>query len=750
MTQAAVSETTYQSGQSAASTADLASLIEQALKCQQSGRLEDAVAIYDRILSARPDLAGVHCNRGVALAELGRLGDAGLAYLQAIARDPKFGDAYNNLGNVLCELGRFDDAENALQAAVTLKPEIPQYHSNLGTALKSQGKLAAAEAAFRQAVALDPNFADAHNNLGDLLRDLGRLDESERALRQAITLAPQSAEAFSNLGNTHKEQGKIGAAEAAYRQAIALRPNFAEAHSNLGTALLDLNRFQESEQVLRHAIELAPKSADAYSNLGNTLKQVGRLSEAEAACRRAIELKSGHAEAFFNLALTLQELQRTDEAIASFDQAIALKPNYPEAYFKRGMLLQQLNRFEDALASYDQAIALKPNYPEAFNNRGVSLHELRRLEEALASYDKGLELRPETPRLLTNRGLTLQHLRRLDEALASFQRAQAIRPDYADAHLNEALVRLLTGDYVRGWPQYEWRWRMDSLKSSRRKFSKPLWLGSESVEGKSILVHREQGFGDTIQFCRFVPLLAARGARVILEVEKPLTELMTNLIGVSKVIARGDPLPDFDFHCPLLSLPLAFGTRLETIPSATPYLHAPAVRTWQVQLDQACRPNVPRIGLVWSGRQQHKTDRDRSIRLRTLSPLLHTNATFLSLQLDVRPEDKAALQEYPNILHVGDALKDFSDTAAVVSQLDLVISVDTAAAHLAGALGRPVWILLPWVPDWRWLLEGNTSPWYPTARLFRQSEARKWANVINDVYAALSGFIDAYQPQPTF
>jgi Glycosyltransferase family 9 (heptosyltransferase) len=311
--------------------------------------------------------------------------------------------------------------------------------------------------------------------------------------------------------------------------------------------------------------------------------------------------------------------------------------------------------------------------------------------------------------------------------------------------LHLGLLRLLTGDFAGGWPQYEWRWKTHPLAAAKRDFAQPLWRGVEPIAGKTILIHSEQGFGDAIQFCRYVPLLAARGARVILEVERPLLGLMRELAGVAMVVAKGDALPDCDLQCPLLSLPLAFGTQIETIPSQTPYLAAPvpAASSWSARLGPKLGPNPrPRIGLAWSGRPTYRNDHIRSISLHALLPLLDVDATFVSLQKDVRSEDVALLQQRRDILHFGDALADFSDTAALISQLDLVISADTAVAHLAGALARPVWILLPFVPDWRWLLDRDDSPWYPTARLFRQSQARKWGEVVETIRAALRERID--------
>jgi Tetratricopeptide repeat/Glycosyltransferase family 9 (heptosyltransferase) len=349
-------------------------------------------------------------------------------------------------------------------------------------------------------------------------------------------------------------------------------------------------------------------------------------------------------------------------------------------------------------------LAVKVDYAEAFNNRGVALQEQKRLDEALTSYDQAIVL----------------------------------KPDYADAHWNFSLLRLLTGDFERGWAESEWRWKNASLDLSERTFSQPLWIGAEAIDGKTLLLHHEQGLGDAIQFCRYVPLVAARGARVVLEVDRPLRQLMSGLAGVSHCLCKGEALPNFDMHCPLLSLPLAFGTLLETIPSTTPYLSVPApVQDWEAKLGPKDRL---RVGLVWSGNPRHRDDIKRSIELNALSSLFDVAATFVSLQKELRAGDAALLRERSDIISLGQSFENFADTAALISCLDLVISVDTSVAHLAGALGRPVWILLPFVPDWRWLLDRDDSPWYPTARLFRQTNTRDWHSVVDHVRTALNEF----------
>jgi len=445
---------------------------------------------------------------------------------------------------------------------------------------------------------------------------------------------------------------------------------------------------------------------------------------------RAIALRPDFAEVFSNRGNTLHELERLVEALASYDRALTLRPDFAEALSNRGNTLHKLKRFEEALASYDRALTLRRDFAEALSNRGNTLRELKRFEEALASYDRALTLRPDFAEALSNRGNTLHELKRFEEALASYDRAITLRPYVPSTHIHEALCRFLIGDLDRGWKKFEWR-------RQKRAFAKPRWLGSSEIVGRTILIHAEAGagFGDTIQFCRYVPLVAERGAaHVILEVQSPLKELMSTLAGGSQIVSRRDPLPDFDMYCPLLTLPLAFGTQLETIPSATPYLRPSAqiAAKWDARLGSRRRS---RIGLAWHGDLTRLPQ--RAISLNSLLPLLDVNATFVSLQREVRADDAAVLKDQSDLHHFGDELNNFSDTAALVSNLDLVISVDTSVAHLAGALAKPVWVMLPFVPDGRWLLDREDSPWYPTARLFRQDEARSWDSVIARIHAAL-------------
>jgi tetratricopeptide (TPR) repeat protein len=518
---------------------------------------------------------------------------------------------------------------------------------------------------------------------------------------RAAVVAPGPAELLG-AGLKHQRDGRLAEAEACYRQVLAAQPDQADALHLLGVIAHQVGRHDAAVELIGQAIKRDGQNPIYFSNLGVVLKDQGKLDEAMIAYRQAIRLKPDYAEAHSNLGYALWDQGKLDEAVAACRQAIRSNPDLAEAHSNLGIALKGQGKLEEAVAACRQAIRIKPDFADAHSNLGIALK------------DQG----------------------KLEEAIAACRQAIRFRPDFADAHWNESLLSLLTGDFERGWIKSEWRWKSTSSGLSRRNFTQPLWLGVETLDRKTILLHSEQGLGDTIQFCRYVPLVAARGARVVLEVAEPLRELMSDLADVSHCVSKGEPLPDFDLHCPMLSLPLAFGTRLDTIPSTTPYLRAPAQgRGWEARLGPKDRP---RIGLVWSGNPRHRDDRKRSIELNALLPLFDIAATFVSLQKDLRASDEAVLTEQSNIIKLGQSLENFADTAALISHLDLVISVDTSVAHLAGALGRPVWVLLPFVPDWRWLLDRDDSPWYPTARLFRQTDTGDWHSVVDRVRTALN------------
>jgi len=476
-----------------------------------------------------------------------------------------------------------------------------------------------------------------------------------------------------------------------------------------------------------------PDYPAALNHRGSVLLQLGRPAEALASYERALQLAPELTAAWIDKGRILRNAKRFEEALAAFERARAAAPDHLDLLNDLGLVLRDLKRPVEALAAFDRALQLKPDFAEALSNRGLILQELDRFDEALVAYDRSLQLRSDLADTHANRGNALQELARHDEALVSYRRALEIKPGYEAVYLNESLSRLVSGDLSGGWPKYEWRWQNNSEAPPERQFSEPLWLGKEPLAGKTILIYAEQGLGDTIQFCRYARPLADRGATVLLRVQPPLVPLLQGLDGVARLLSADEPPPRFDVHCPLLSLPLAFDTSLQTIPSGGAYIRpsgprfAERLEAWQTRLGPKGKP---RVGLVWSGNIHHKNDRNRSIPLQAFARRVSAQARFISLQNEIREADATVLKERGDIEWFGPELVDFAETAALVAQLDLVISVDTSVAHLAAAMGKPVWLLLPLNPDWRWLLGREDSPWYETMRLFRQSRRGEWRDVI--------------------
>ena len=559
----------------------------------------------------------------------------------------------------------------------------------------------------------------------------GRHLDAQLCCRQALETNPDHADTLHLMGLLSIHAGQHDLAVAWAAQAIRQDPK-PEYLATLGTALRRQGRLDEALKAFDKAVQLRPDDAELWKNLGDVLGELKRPADALLTFQHVLKLNPRHWDAADNSGRLLHQLKRWPEALVQFDLCDRLRPAHAPTLQIRAICQRQLRKFEEYLADSERAYALDPANAETCNNIGDALQSLGRIEQALPWFDRSLALSPHNVTALNNKAFALSQLRRFDEAVETYGRAKAIDPDNAVADWNLALLHMLTGNFEAGWAGREARWKATNLAAVYPKFSQPVWLGDGPIEGKTILVHQDEGLGDTIQFARYVPMLAARGARVILVVEKALRPLLSELPGVSQClpIAAG-PLPAFDVHCPMSSLPLAFATRLDTIPSAASYLPAPAgdrAEAWEQRLG---RHDKLRVGLVWSGSVAHRNDQNRSIPLRAMSGILDLDATFVSLQKDPRAADKTVLLERSDIIDLTADLADFSATAALVSCLDLVITVDTSVAHLAGALGRPTWILLPYTPDYRWLLDRDDSPWYPTVRLFRQDESRDYAPVLD-------------------
>jgi tetratricopeptide (TPR) repeat protein len=502
-------------------------------------------------------------------------------------------------------------------------------------------------------------------------------------------------------------------------------------------ALHQTGQLASAQSLYEDILKIQSDHSDVLHLLGVIAIQTRNFHRAVELIGKAIDVDPRNAAAYFNRGIAFKQLAKFEAALASYDGAIAIKSDYTDAHFNRGNVLRVLERFEQALASYEQAIALKPDHVEAYLNRSNVLVELRQFDAAFDGYDRTLVLKPDYAEAYLSRGNLLRYLEHFEEALASYDRAIALKPDYAEAHAFKSHTLLLCGRLENGWRELEWRWKAESASGKNRNFAAPLWLGQESIANKAILLHAEQGFGDTLQFCRYAKCVSELGARVVLEVPGTLVSLLANLAGVSQLVARGEVLPHFDYQCPLMSLPLAFNTNLETIPRAVKYVSSDSAKAaqWRAILGEK---TTPRIALVWSGSEGHKNDRNRSVSLAELIEYLPPNLQYVCLQKDVRESDKRTLQRMPQILNFSAELNDFSDTAALCDCMDLLISVDTSVAHLGGSLGINTWVLLPLIPDWRWLLAREDSPWYPTAKLYRQRKVGDWAEVLQRVKADLA------------
>lgn len=657
-------------------------------------------------------------------------------YRAILQGDPAHFDSLQLLGTLLVQAGRHEAALAYLGQAIARQPGFALALHNRGLAWLALGQPAAALADFDQAIASQPDYADAYINRGNALQALKAPAAAVASFDRAIALNPAQADAHFNRANALRELAEHEAALDSYEQAIALQPTRAAFYGNRGIVLLALGRGDAALASFEQAIVHGASDAEAYYNRGLAQLKLGAHAAALGSFDAALQRKPDYAEALLNRGNALAALKDYAAALAACEQLLALKPDDAEAYSNRGLALAGLKQHAAAVASYDQALALKPDYAEACYNRANALLAQKQFAAAIAGYNQAIALRPDCAEFYGNRGIAQFELGEFAAAIASYDLATAYQPDYLNAHWNKGLASLLLGDFAQGWRLYECRWHRESEAAIRRsELTQPLWLGGQSLAGKTLMLHGEQGFGDMLQFCRYAPLLAAQGARVVLEVLRPLQALMQSLPGVAEVVVKGQPLPAHDLQCPLLSLPFACQTRLENIPATTPYLFSDAARraAWGERLGE---PSRPRIGLVWSGNPQHKNDHNRSLALSELLPWLPPEFDYLCLQKDVREADQALLAA-SGIRHFGEALTDFAETAALCASLDLLISVDTSVVHLAGALGKPAWVLLPQVPDWRWLLERDDSPWYPAMRLYRQMQAGDWSSVLRRVQGDL-------------
>ncbi|MCA3264382.1 MAG: tetratricopeptide repeat protein [Telmatospirillum sp.] len=556
----------------------------------------------------------------------------------------------------------------------------------------------------------------------------------------APTPAPAPAPAVPDIGEllnraVAAQQAKnFAAAEALYREVLAQSPDNFDATHLLGVLFRQRGDSALAVGQIRKALVLAPRSATAYGNLGNALRDVKRFDDALACYESVLVLQPQNAEAHFQRGNILRDMGQHEAAAGAYSDSLALRPNHADTLNGLGNSHYSLDRPVEAVEAYRAALAANPAFADAYSNCAVVLRVLGRHDEALAYYEKALALKPDFHEAETNRGVALCDLGRYAEAREGYARVLAAKPDDPLARMNSAMCALLLGDFESGWPNYEWRWQAGNFP--KPQLDVPQWMGEADLTGKRILLYAEQGLGDTIQFVRYAPMVAARGARVVVQAQSALKSLLRTLDGVESVLDQDEKLPPIDLQCPLMSLPLAFETQPATIPAAIPYLRADLKRVayWRKKLGQK---DKKRIGLVWSGNTAHKNDRNRSIKLAELAPLFAADVTFFSLQKEMRDEDAETARKLNNFVHFGATLQDFADTAALVESMDLVVAVDTSVLHLAGALGKRTLALIAFNPDWRWMLEDSQTRWYPNTELVRQSRRGDWSEALKRIYNVL-------------
>jgi tetratricopeptide (TPR) repeat protein len=672
---------------------------------------------------------------GLAHHRAGKLLEAARDYQQAIAADAHDAEALLLLGILARQSAHTEAAVGLITEAAKLRPKIAGFHAALAEAHAARGDAMAAEFWSRRALELDPNLAAAWCCLGDLAAARG--DDAHAAWAEAARLDTRSARADRSLGHWLCRRGKFHEAAEAYRNGLRKTPNDAALHYALGAALAAGGHKAEAAAAYRKALRLQPNFPEVLLNLGNLYYDAGEFAAAAVCCRKALALRPTYAKAWCNLGNALQMLGGAREAVRCYERTLALSPATVAAQHNLGNAWMARRNFARAEECFRRTLAADGQRAEHHNSLGNALFQQRKNAEAEACYRRALELQPNYSAAHTNLANVL--MRGADRAamIGHYERALELDPASPGGHYNLALACLRQGRYREGWIHHEFRWDFRELRLRRRDFTAPQWRG-EPLHGETVLLHAEQGLGDTLQFVRFAPLVAECGGRVVLEVQPRLVRLLRGLPGVSQVLARGEPLPEFAWHCPLMSLPLAFGTTMDTIPMRIPYLKSGPAET------RAVRERWPgeglRVGVAWAGNPQHRSDEQRSMPLRALLPLAEIpGIRWISLQKGPACAQMQPLAGRFPLADASSACRDFAETAALAATLDLVITVDTSVAHLAGAMGIPLWVALPRLADWRWIDEGETCAWYPTARLFRQKKDGDWTAPVQRMAAELPG-----------
>jgi tetratricopeptide (TPR) repeat protein len=619
---------------------------------------------------------------------------------------------------------------------------------NINNAIKSAfenyqaGNLQQAMNICKKIIKIQPDNTHATNLLGILSYQHKDYDSAVKFLKQLIELNPNNAHAYYILGHSLQEKGEVDEAITYYQKNLQLNPNSVDTYYNLGTIFQDKKRYDEAISCYQKALQLNPADVDAYYNLGFVLQEKGLYEEAITCYQKALHLNPNLSDAYSNIGIILKEKEQFEEAMIYSQKALQLNPTLPDVHNNIGIILREKGQLDEAIPYFQKALQLDSHFYKAHLGLASVLCEKQQFDEAITYSQQALVINPHDDVVYIGLGAAYCGKGQLDTGINYYKNALHINSNNVNAHFNMSCAMLLSGDLEQGWKENEWRWKSkDYLRYScfhkPDDFAEPMLDGLE-ISGKTVLVYAEQGLGDEIQFIRYAPLLAQHGANVVIECHKALSSLLQSIEGVKQLIVQGEPLPDFDLQCPLLNLPLAFHTTLDNIPSKVPYISVNSIliENWKDKIKQD--NSKLKVGLVWQGNPKHKNDRNRSIPFAKFLPFAEfPDVTFYSLQKGKGSEQAKNPPLGMKFVDLTEEMHAFSDTAAFIENLDVTISVDTSVVHLAGALGKPIWTLLPFAPDWRWMLNREDSPWYPTMRLFRQPSPGDWDSVVKKVAGEL-------------
>jgi tetratricopeptide (TPR) repeat protein len=679
----------------------------------------------------------------VRLHREGDLAGARQACLKILGQDSACPDALHLLGVIAYQTGEIQEAVTLIRRATQLAPEQPLYHYNLGNVYLDKGLNDQAIYCYRRAIELDCNCAEAYFKLGVLENAAGSQSTAVDYYIRAAQLAPEMAEAWHNLGLIKKSQQDLDAAIFYFQKAIASDPDFALAYFSLGNVLRKQNKLNRATTCFRRALELEPGFCPAQTVLGEIHQESGNIDVAMQYYLKALKLKPDSVRLLNKIGSIYQSQKKVPQALDYLERAARLKPDYPDALFNLACVYEMGGDLKKAVEKYGKVLEIHPQSAETLYNMASLKARLGMLDDAISYVKQAIRIQPDHKESHSNLGNYLRAKGQIDKAIEQYRKAIDIDPYVPSVHLNLSITLLLSGRFEEGWPEYEWRMQVDGYRQDYKYFGSPLWDGGD-FSGKRLLVHEDQGLGDTLQFVRYLPLVKKKGGTVIFEARPALAGLLKNIPGLDELIERppeGRSDINFDYYIPLMSVAGRMKTQLETIPSDVPYLFADSKKSkdWRKKM----RGPGYRIGIVWAGNKAHVNDANRSCSLDQFDWLAHIPQTSIfSLQKDLAAKELKQLQML-GIPNLGMQFCDFSDTAAAIENLDLVIVVDTAVAHLAAAMGKPTWILLPFDPDWRWLTVRSDSPWYPAVRLFRQRQPGDWDGVMAAVCNALKKRVHA-------